>query len=1059
MSSHSSFYLFFSGVCLSFLGLSSASAETLFAEHEKSGITVIRTTIELPVEGAWHIRPETGQESQVGNLQLKPTDKAIRVLQGHRMKLLQQKEALDRNRRLARHLFWDLIGYAKKHGGMSADRLLDLDLKRIDYHEKQKTEEQFRLIPKVRIYRDEPEMRNWAEPHSILAVERMPYLDDGKHWVLMSNGRVSRQPIDLDLMERLKLVVVPGKSPDVYEGPVETVPYHLYATRFDQAKSVIGLTLRDWRSEELLPYVWNLGKDMRPAKPSEPILNEWVSMQRGSLRPSMQGDAALLSYWVQGMDHRFTEPNSLASSPRVQGPSASTMNVIGGRAAIEETLQLQALNAGREALDAKRILPVNQIKGVTVTSHPFDKMLEGEVPGRLSLADFAPEDRMFMYFAKPQELLKMVDSGSGFILASAVGASGRQLQYDLADRMLARLGLTETLVRGFLEAGMVKESALLFPDLFFIDGTDISVLCRLQNKEMAGFALKALGMRKGAGADGIIKLDIGQRGRAAYWTVIDDVIIGSSQLSELERIKTIRGNPKSLGESAELQFMLTRVPLKDSSLAFLYFSDPFIRRLVSPSMKIAQLRRIQIRTELEGLSAGALAHQLELGRVETDLAVLERKGYIPKPVLVNDASLDDNFVSSSDAYGEAGNLATLLETPVDKVSVGELEAYQQYLRNYNRYWRRFFDPIAIRIDTPEPGLYEATTFILPLLDNSIYENIRTMVPQVEQGLKLQVPILAKPPPALLSANISDRAWLEIISDFLDEFLGNNMGFDSRLFDQLGPDVHVAIQDADPILALGSGELSSIMGAMQGGDMAGIGLMISMFTRPMHIMVGLDNSDESLKILKAMSTLQSNRRWLFSMGNSSVHKVTGEDRWIVNIQVEDLITLRYGIEIQDRFLIISNLPLTDRINIVGLRQVELNGIAMQLDPSACRLQLPALQDSAMRKRREAAIRGVDYLYPFMLTGIRDVETAQARHQELFGFRPSHPVGGEWIWSEGELRSTQFGSVAKQEQPAFAPGVKGQFGSMERLANLHIACQFELDGLRAKATWELKKSAGK
>ncbi len=45
--------------------------------------------------------------------------------------------------------------------------------------------------------------------------------------------------------------------------------------------------------------------------------------------------------------------------------------------------------------------------------------------------------------------------------------------------------------------------------------------------------------------------------------------------------------------------------------------------------------------------------------------------------------------------------------------------YQDFVARYSQYWRRFFDPIAIRVQvTPEQ--YRVETIILPLIDNSLY---------------------------------------------------------------------------------------------------------------------------------------------------------------------------------------------------------------------------------------------------------------------------------------------------------------------------------------------------
>src|SRR5207245_8353468 len=70
-------------------------------------------------------------------------------------------------------------------------------------------------------------------------------------------------------------------------------------------------------------------------------------------------------------------------------------------------------------------------------------------------------------------------------------------------------------------------------------------------------------------------------------------------------------------------------------------------------------------------------------------------------------------------HGHAHFLTPCCEIPVTQVTGAEASEYQDFLREYNQYWRTFFDPIALRIQiTPER--YRLETIVLPLIDNSIY---------------------------------------------------------------------------------------------------------------------------------------------------------------------------------------------------------------------------------------------------------------------------------------------------------------------------------------------------
>ena len=52
----------------------------------------------------------------------------------------------------------------------------------------------------------------------------------------------------------------------------------------------------------------------------------------------------------------------------------------------------------------------------------------------------------------------------------------------------------------------------------------------------------------------------------------------------------------------------------------------------------------------------------------------------------------------------------------------EADEYEAFVKDYNQYWRLYFDPIALRIQM-NADRYRLETIILPLIDNSIYTGL------------------------------------------------------------------------------------------------------------------------------------------------------------------------------------------------------------------------------------------------------------------------------------------------------------------------------------------------
>jgi hypothetical protein len=144
--------------------------------------------------------------------------------------------------------------------------------------------------------------------------------------------------------------------------------------------------------------------------------------------------------------------------------------------------------------------------------------------------------------------------------------------------------------------------------------------------------------------------------------------------------------------------MMTKLPKKDNTRAFVYFSDPFIRRLVGPEVKIGQLRRVIEKGELEIMTSASLLARSQGRKGFDSVDELVKLGYIPKALSGQGFSIRPDGVALSVVYGQLGDLSGLLSGPVDKVTEGEADKYAEYLANYNEYWAEYFDLIAIRLD-------------------------------------------------------------------------------------------------------------------------------------------------------------------------------------------------------------------------------------------------------------------------------------------------------------------------------------------------------------------------
>ena len=1062
-------------VCLlTLLSLSSfpSLAATEVSENKKfrppgSDRFIYQGSIQLPAKGRWLVdKSSEGQQP----VYLAPSAKDAKQIgqqnKGRRIAAMEQKRKKKQIGYTLRSIVNPAADYARQHDNIGPAATSDLDhkqykyvLKRfnkvIDAQGQSQSQTQstgqpaFFLLPKVRFHfsGNEQNSRIKEEDRQLLAISLQPLVDDGKHWLIYTDRTSERELIDQQLLDRYNLVVRPlntqtdsSESPSLYTYSIITQP----AT---QDTASLPLSLRNPVTGAKKQILWQLsGATAGDASLKKALDIKRQASWRGWYRLS---HSPILAGWLQ---KSFV---SRADRRQQQNSNNTSMfAVMGGRAAVRETLQMQLMAPADK--DEPRTIDIASIQGVTVKSHPFEKMLAGQKGGQLELADLVPLDHFFLYAAKPATLLPMLDDGAGFL--SRLGGTMRKstIKYFLKEKYLSRLGLNQQWIELFLNSEAVRDCAIIAPDLFFIDGTDITVITRLENPAIILPLLKMIKV-SGLSESGIISRET-TNNRKAFWAIKDDLLLVSTSRSELQEVIALAESKgkNSLGQSAEFRYMLTQLPVQEQTRAYAYLSDPFIRNLVGPKTKINQLRRMIARAEMEQITARALLGKLD-GISPLTLEHLSRQGYLSAELTRKGYSMDEDLLVHSQEYGTVKDLTPLQATPLDKISKQEADNYAQYLEQYNRFWNRFFDPIAIRLnDVQEQGkaALEASVFILPLIDNTIYNSLKEILVNRETGTAMRIPTLSPNPVLLLSLNLREEAWVGL-SAKLAEMLSRYARINPAFIDDLGPALHLAINDADPVIALGSGDL---MGAF-GGNITGMGrnsamLMLpaalAVLTRPCTLAVETSDPDTSLRYLMNAAKSKRPARRRMTEVNVEFYQVAGEDSWIFSFDIMGMVTLRYGIEIRDGFVMIRNIPWSTPSSIEQISTSPLNGARLAVYPGAGKLQLSGLYAATVEHQSAAAMEGAGLLYPLLESGCADIDTAAKKHLALFGFMPAHPGNGSWQWQNNQVVSSQFGSIYRRQFPKYQQGDSG-FGLMQDIEEFAVQMQFEESGLRTQIRW--------
>ncbi|MFL5329322.1 MAG: hypothetical protein ACJ8C4_10440 [Gemmataceae bacterium] len=415
-----------------------------------------------------------------------------------------------------------------------------------------------------------------------------------------------------------------------------------------------------------------------------------------------------------------------------------------------------------------KAVSIDTLTGPTIKSHPWEKMLAGRKPDIGPLANCVPQDFYFLEFksiAKLVAALKVGDVWGDHLFTQMLGQASSQ---DTEARIKKQLGIAG-IPPELIDVMGVEGVAITGSDLYLSDGSDITILV---------LGSQVVRMRQWADSSlnrgGNLKREDGQfmdvkyvhsstpNGELNVYTADPhpNLHIRSNSLPSFKRVleaiagKSEKGTPvQRLGESTEFAFIRTILPRGDGDEdGIIYLSDPCIRRLVGPRVKLGQRRRLMAFNHLKMIEHAALMFRTENGRapksfeemaLSSDCAPgIFGRGKLACPSGGTYTLTADGMSATSSVYGAPGRLTPLLEVPIDTVTVAESEAYRRFLDDYNQYWRTYFDPIAVRVKVT-PQQYRLETVVLPLIDNSIYTTMATA--------------LAGPPTALDPLPASKRA--------------------------------------------------------------------------------------------------------------------------------------------------------------------------------------------------------------------------------------------------------------------------------------------------------------
>jgi hypothetical protein len=369
-------------------------------------------------------------------------------------------------------------------------------------------------------------------------------------------------------------------------------------------------------------------------------------------------------------------------------------------------------------------------------------MIGDKKPAIDPIAGLIPEDQYYVRFRTARALkntLEFADAWGGSVLAQAE-VGGRD--YRVRDKLEQQLCLRSSLLSDLLGPAVIESLAITGADPYLREGSDLSIVFQLKTPAVFEPAVARYidearrrypplrEAREDYEAVAIQSFHTADAAVRCYRARLGEFYVYSNSPAAIRRIiDTHAGRRPALARSLDFVYMRTLYPLgaKEED-GFVFLSDPFIRTLCGPRLRIAEKRRIEAVTSLELIRNAALLYLFEHpGAAVPTLDRLFGDGYIAREQVAAEpgdqiAWNPAQVAAGSTSYGRLGYLTPNVELPVEKVTATERREYDQFRNQYQSYWRQFFDPIGIRISAGKDMAIAMT--ILPLINNSEYNQVK-----------------------------------------------------------------------------------------------------------------------------------------------------------------------------------------------------------------------------------------------------------------------------------------------------------------------------------------------
>lgn len=563
--------------------------------------------------------------------------------------------------------------------------------------------------------------------------------------------------------------------------------------------------------------------------------------------------------------------------PRSSVSSSATefglYHTFSGGLALQQALQYQTLSSGPKVGDLNT--HISELSAPRIQSPDYKELLRKKMDagGGVRVSDLArlvPADHYILQLNSmdaANDLMQLSGEwGESILRMFTVNAR----EQNLREKYEFQLCVRRDPITKLFKDKVIDELAVSGSDFFIEEGTDVTLLFDLAKPD--AFEAAAAGwlaeIRK-------VRPDVqvrqfNYRGHKVEARFTSDrmvssfvvrnentVAISNSHVAIRKVIDTIIGRSPSLYNELDYHYVSTILPPNESANgAYLYASEAFLKRLLSPAFKIAEKRRLQSFNNLVMLNNASMFYRLENGSSPATLSDLVEGRFVNLSKIVDQTggayAFDPaNDTATSSVYNRIKYLTPIVELDVLKVSSVEKQQYERYKQRYESTWRDYFNPIAIRITTGTDVKVE--TCVLPFANSRTYHDLRSVMS--DQPQKVSTSDIAKS----AVASVVFVPGREGIAAVMRQIPGMKAALeaDPTLTDLswIGDQASLHFLDDDTILEIDPTLLRKVdmLGSFGVPAQTGVSTLLAAMNYPVYLTIGVEDEAKAARLLENLGS--------------------------------------------------------------------------------------------------------------------------------------------------------------------------------------------------------------